>query len=74
MATSARRGFSKVIKRCPYCGKKGPKELVEGPKRVRWTAFIVSFLLCCVPVLFFPLWYNSSLEVYCDECGKSFDQ
>ena len=33
MTRSATRTSSKIIMQCPFCRKKGPKELVEGPKR-----------------------------------------
>ena len=74
MSKSARRGFNKVIKTCPQCRARGPKELVEGPKRFNIVPYLLfSLCTCFVGLLFFPLFNKSHLEAYCDECGTSFE-
>jgi len=73
MAISARRGFSKVVKTCPYCRARGPKELVEGPKRFQTVPYLIfSLITCGLGFLLFPLFNKSYLEAYCDECRSTF--
>lgn len=73
MGKGALRTVRKVMDRCPHCGGRSPKELVEGEKRVRWVALAV-WTLCTLGVaLFLPfLWYRSGVEAYCEECDRSF--
>lgn len=70
---AAARTANKVMERCPNCGDKRPKELVEGAKRVNWVAF--GILFCCtlgLGLVLVPLWYKGHLEAYCEECEQTF--
>ena len=69
----ARRSFNKVIQRCPHCGSRKPKELVEGPKRLNVVAYLLfGFLTCGLGLLAFPVFNKRSLEAYCEECEGTF--
>jgi hypothetical protein len=73
MSKAAFRGTNKVMKACPFCGAGGPKEFVEGPKRVNWVMFAILFLFTAgVGLLAVPLWYRSYLEAYCEKCSQTF--
>jgi hypothetical protein len=72
MFKSALRGTSKIVKTCPYCGNLGPKEFIEGEKKVNWVVFTVLFLLTAgVGLIAVPLWYRRNLEAFCDKCSKT---
>lgn len=73
MAKMALRAANKVMERCPACGDRQPKELVEGARKMRWVAFCL-WVPCTLGLALFwpPLWYNAALEAYCPACGLTF--
>lgn len=67
------RQFQKVMKRCPHCGSRRPKELVEGPRRFRFGLYLTVGIITCGLGLLLPfLFFEEALEAYCDECEESF--
>lgn len=74
MAKAAARSFSKVVAKCPKCGENGPKEIVEGRKKIDFRSFVLWVGLTAGLALFFPkLWWKSHAEVYCDNCSNTFN-
>ncbi len=73
MVKAAVASFTKVVQKCPKCGKPGPKDLVQGPKRMNWVGYIIVGLLTGgVGLFFFPAFNKSHLEAHCDSCGHTF--
>jgi|GEM_PF-4181721 len=67
------RGTNKVMKKCRHCRHYGPKELVEGPKRIDWVAFLFLLLFTAgFGLVFFHLWYHTKIAAYCSECDEVF--
>ena len=67
------RGTNKVMQRCPDCGSRKPKELVEGEKQfdaITW--LIVSVVTCGFGLILFPMFMKRSLVAYCHECDYTF--
>jgi len=63
--------------RCPHCGSRKPKELVEkkvAPTQVMILAVIVLGIVTCGfgLLLLFLLYNQRALFVYCDECDRTF--
>jgi len=68
----ASRQFSKVMQRCPYCGSRRPKELVE-TKQFNVLPYVLFGLLTCGIGLLLPfLFFRKNLEAYCENCDVSF--
>jgi hypothetical protein len=67
------RGTSKIMQRCPSCGGRRPKELVEGERQFHTVAFVVVFFLTCgLGLIAFPAFFSRPLVAYCDRCGATF--
>lgn len=70
----ANRGVQKIMDRCPECGSRKPKELVEGPKRFHLVVYLIFGLCTCgFGLLFFPLFSKRYLQAWCPECETTFD-
>lgn len=74
---NALRGYSKVMDRCPHCGSRKPKELVE-KKIVPSQGMIIAVVIlgiftCGVGLLLLIYLFNQrSVLAYCDECDETF--
>jgi hypothetical protein len=73
----ALRQFNKIVCECPFCGKYGPKELVEGPKRLNVGIVITAIVLipftCFLSLIMLAFARERSLEAYWKVCGDTFD-
>lgn len=73
MPRSAAASFNKVVKTCPHCKNKNPKELIQGPKRTDWIWFWgLAIFTVGIGLIAVPLWYKPFLEAYCPECKETF--
>jgi hypothetical protein len=64
----------KVTDRCPKCGHRGPKDVVEGPLEVNWTRFWLLLLFTAgLGLIWLPLWRGHRLQAYCPVCDDVFD-
>lgn len=76
MGRAALRTATKVTDKCPECGSRAPKELVEGRRRVNVPLLVAIVILspfgCFLPLFFIPLCFYSTLEAYCEKCQESF--
>lgn len=73
MPRPVHRTTNKIVKVCPYCGAKGPKELVQGEPKVNWLAFWMLLLCtCAIGLLAVSAWYKSRVEAYCEHCQQPF--
>lgn len=73
MGRWAGRGANKIMKRCPFCGSRRPKENVEGPKRLNLVGYIgFTICTCGLGIVTLPLFRNRYLEAYCEDCGRTF--
>lgn len=67
------RGTSKIMQRCPDCGSRKPKELVEGGKELDVAKYlVVTIFTCGFGLILFPLCMKRSLMAYCHECDYTF--
>lgn len=74
MPRSAVRTFDKVTDRCPNCGSRRPKQLVEGPQRLNGCSYLLAIgLTCGLALPFFFLFVSRGLQAWCDECDTAFD-
>lgn len=75
---TAIRGFQKVLEKCPACGSKKPKELVEGKSQpisipALIVVLVIALFTCGLGLLLLPL-IKPPREVvaYCADCDHSF--
>lgn len=73
MSRLALRTAAKVMNRCPACGDRSPKELVESETRTNWKMFWLLLLFTAgLGLLYVPLWHGSHLQAFCPGCEVPF--